>query len=75
MLLPTPADIYLLKVNNRNNRTRCEIYSKLPIKTSLLLTLNIFHTFQCYPYPICIRNGNRENCNIKKAYRNTAFYH
>ena len=37
-----PAGIYLLKVNNRNTRTRCEICSKLTIKT--LLTLNIFHT-------------------------------
>ena len=27
-----PAGIYLLKVNNRNTRTRCEIYSKLTIK-------------------------------------------
>ena len=33
-----PVDIYLLKFNNRNTRTRCEICSK-----SLLLTLNIFH--------------------------------
>ena len=29
----TPAGIYLLKVNNRNTRTRCEICSKLTIKT------------------------------------------
>ena len=29
-----PAGIYLLKVYNRNTRTRCEICSKLPIKTS-----------------------------------------
>ena len=28
-----PAAIYLLKVNNRNTRTRCEIYSKLTVKT------------------------------------------
>ena len=28
-----PADIYLLKFNNRNTRTRCEICSKLAIKT------------------------------------------
>ena len=28
-----PEDIYLLKVNNRNTRTRCEICSKLTIKT------------------------------------------
>ena len=27
------ASIYLLKVNNRNTRTSCEIYSKLTIKT------------------------------------------
>ena len=29
----TPAGIYLLKVNNRSTRTRCEICSKLTIKT------------------------------------------
>ena len=28
-----PASNYMLKVNNRNTRTRCETYSKLPIKT------------------------------------------
>ena len=27
-----PVDIYLLKVNNRNTRTRCEICSKLTIR-------------------------------------------
>ena len=52
-----PVGIYLLKVKSRRTRTRCEICSKLTIKTperrywhrsgvfmSLLLTLNIFHT-------------------------------
>ena len=29
----SPADIYMFKVNNRNNRKRCEICSKLTIKT------------------------------------------
>ena len=29
-----PVGIYLLKVNNKNTRTRCEICSKLTIKTS-----------------------------------------
>ena len=28
-----PTGMYLLKVSNGNSRTRCEIYSKLPIKT------------------------------------------
>ena len=28
-----PAGIYLLKVNNRNTRTRCELCSNLTIKT------------------------------------------
>ena len=28
-----PANIYLFKVNNRNTRKRCEIFSKLTIKT------------------------------------------
>ena len=32
-LLSFPAGIYLLKVNNRNTRTRCEICSKLTINT------------------------------------------
>ena len=36
ILKENPAGIYLLKVNNRNTRTKCEICSKL--------TLNIFHT-------------------------------
>ena len=48
------AGIYLLKVNNKNTRTRFEICSKLIIKindtngailVSLLLTLNIFYTY------------------------------
>ena len=30
----SPAGIYLLKVSNRNTRTRCEICSKLTIKRS-----------------------------------------
>ena len=29
-----PADIYLLKINNRNTKRRCEICSKLTIKTT-----------------------------------------
>ena len=32
-LTTKPAGIYLLKVNSINTRTRCEICSKLPIKT------------------------------------------
>ena len=28
-----PANVYLLKVNNRNTIKKCEIYSKLTIKT------------------------------------------
>ena len=49
------ASIYVFKVNNRHTRRRCEICSKLTIKTPeryangvnlvyLLLTSNIFHT-------------------------------
>ena len=33
------AGIYLIKVNNRNKRTRCEICSKLKIKTPLVFLL------------------------------------
>ena len=32
MKLTFPAGIYLLKLNNRNTRTRCEKFSKLTIK-------------------------------------------
>ena len=44
-----PLGIYLLEVNNKNTKSKCGICSKLTIKTpdiktSLLLTLNIFHT-------------------------------
>ena len=45
-----PAGIYLLTVNNRNTRKRCEIFSKLTKKTPedvigvVLVSLNIFHT-------------------------------
>ena len=28
-----PANIFLFKVNNRNTRKKCEIFSKLTIKT------------------------------------------
>ena len=31
-----PAGIYLLKVNNRNTRTSCEVCSKLTIKIRIL---------------------------------------
>ena len=53
----TPTNKYMLKFNNANTKKRCEICSKLTIKTPewcltltewclpLLLTLNKFHTF------------------------------
>ena len=36
-----PAGIYLLKVNNRNTKRRCEIFSKLPIDCITLDTLKV----------------------------------
>ena len=53
-IFSSPANIYQLKINNRNTRKWCKICSKLTIKTPerrhsfwcpLLLILNIFHTF------------------------------
>ena len=38
--------IYLLKVNNRNTRTRCEICSKLTIKTPGVFTTGVW-CFYC----------------------------
>ena len=57
--VPSPANNLLFNINNRNNRKRCEICSQLTIKTterrqrhyfrvftvSLMLTLDMFHTF------------------------------
>ena len=44
-----PANIYLLKVSNRNTEKRCEKRSRLIIIYAVLallyFTLNIFHTF------------------------------
>ena len=54
LVTKVPIVIYLVKANNRNTKTKCEICSKLTIKiqndaigfvlVSLLLTLNVFHT-------------------------------
>ena len=33
-LFQNPANIYLFKVNNRNTRKRCEIWSKLTVKAT-----------------------------------------
>ena len=33
VLINKPANIYLLKVSNRNTKKRCEIFSKLTLKT------------------------------------------
>ena len=41
-MLPFPANIYLLKVNNRNARKVCEIGSKLTIKTADVVLLSFF---------------------------------
>ena len=38
IFLYNPANIYLFKVNNRNARKRCEIRSKLKVKTAKSLT-------------------------------------
>ena len=39
-----PASNYMLKVNNRNTRTRCEICLKLTIKTTVFI-VNFEHIF------------------------------
>ena len=53
MMCSSPVDIYLFRVNNRNTRTRCEIWRRSGVffanfehisdlvAVSLLLTLNI----------------------------------
>ena len=41
--IANPAGIYLLKVNNRNTRTKCEICSKLTMKIPGIFTINFEH--------------------------------
>ena len=38
-----PVNIYMFKVNNRNNRTRYQICSKLTIKTPGVFVVNFEH--------------------------------
>ena len=38
-----PAGIYLLKINNRNSKTRCEICFKLTIKTTFINKCSLRH--------------------------------
>ena len=42
-----PANIYLFKVNNRNNRKRWEIFSKLTMKTPKRRQRRRFGIFYC----------------------------
>ena len=45
-----PSDNYIVKVNNRNTRARCEICSKLTIKTPELVLVFLLLTFgRCTP--------------------------
>ena len=60
---PNPAGIYLLKVNNINTRTRCEICSKLTIKTpeqrwrrSGVFTDNFEHISHLVLFPLLTLN-------------------
>ena len=43
-----PAGIYLLKVNNRNTRTRCEMCSKLTIKLTVDFIFDFSHLVLVY---------------------------
>ena len=49
-----PANIYMLKVNNRDTRERCKVYSKLTIKTpekhiSHFFLVYLLLTYRCEP--------------------------
>ena len=45
-----PAGNYMFKVNNRNTRTRCEMYSKLTIKIPERRLLRLLMTFVSIVY-------------------------
>ena len=54
-----PVENYMFKVNDRNTRTRCEICSKLTIKTSETRHLA---SFWCYSYK---KKQNKKNKLIR----------
>ena len=52
--MDSPAGIYLLKANKRNTRTRCEICSKLTIKT-------LYRTYFTLCFRVSIANFEQVN--------------
>ena len=56
-----PAGIYLLKVNNRNTRTRCEICSKLTIKTPERRLAPVLAIIPAGIYLLKVNNRNNRN--------------
>ena len=48
-LIINPAGNYMLKVNNRNTKTRCEVCSKLEIKTPEKYFKNIVYFYKKAP--------------------------
>ena len=43
-----PPGIYLLKVNNKNTRKRCEICSKLTVKITIIFIVNFEHILHIF---------------------------
>ena len=69
-----PVDIYLLKVNNRNTRARCEICSKLTIKAperchctiSYCQVWNLLVETKCSKF--LLKNDFSTNCRLYNTY-------
>ena len=58
-----PANIYLFKVNIRNTKKRCEIYSKLTIKTPERRHQNDVNTLPRPLYPKTSTSNLKEELN------------
>ena len=61
-----PVGIYLLKVNNRNTRTRCQICSKLTIKISADIDINFKIPDECRQF--CGYRSDWRDCLDLKLY-------
>ena len=59
LLAKDPANIYLFKVNNKNTRKRCEICSKLTIKTPVNVSWGVYFNIFTKEYILIYQSSNK----------------
>ena len=59
IIIITPTNIYLFKLNNRNTRKRCEICSKLTIKTTANVSWGVYFNIFTKEYILIYQSSNK----------------